>query len=205
MAKTHFKKAFNSPYLGSQDLPDYKDINLTIERVVLQGSKGLKDDGNFNIAYFTDVKVKPMLLNATNSKRLAKLADSVYIEDWVNIEVTIMVQTGIVAFGGVHDALRIREVTRVTEKSKPQLKETSKKWSELVLKVIDGTERTIIEKYYSVSDEIWDKIVAEGEQIMRDLEESQKSDAQKKAQAAADAKKKTEDKIDKFLDQKENE
>ena len=40
--KTHFKKALNTPYMGSQDLPDYKDKNFTIDTVVAQMSNGLK-------------------------------------------------------------------------------------------------------------------------------------------------------------------
>lgn len=154
--KTHFKKAFNTPYLGSHDLPDYNDINLVIERVELRQSEGLKENSKFNIAYFTDVKVKPMLLNATNSKTISKLAKSPYIEDWKNIEVTITVKK-VKAFGDVHDALRIREVTKKTVK--PVLNEDSKKWNDIVAKVTAGTQRSVVEKHYQVSDDIWNKIV----------------------------------------------
>lgn len=176
--KTHFKKAFNSPYLGSQDLPDYKDINLVIERVELQQSKGLKENSNFNIAYFTDVTKKPMLLNATNSKILSKLAGSVYIDDWVNIEVTLTVKK-VSAFGDIHDALRIREVTRKVQKNLPVLNEKSKKWLEIVKKVFEGAERETLSNFYQVSDDIWNKLVSTGKEIEKERIELEKQQSQK--------------------------
>jgi hypothetical protein len=211
MSKTHFKKAFNTPYLGSQNLPDYKDINLIIERVELRESKGLKENSKFNIAYFTDVNVKPMLLNAGNSKIVSKLADSPYIEDWINIEVTITVKK-VKAFGDHHDALRIREVTRKTS-NLPTLNESSKKWDELVLKVFNGSEREIISKYYNVSDEIWDEIIKKGLEIQKakleqeeklQLEEEQKLIVEQELldKAKELENKGKEEKIDKFLDEK---
>lgn len=214
MSKTHFKKAFNSPYLGSQDLPDYKDINLTIERVELQQSAGLKENSKFNIAYFTDVKIKPMLLNSTNSKIISKLAKSVYIEDWVNIEITLMVKQ-VKAFGDIHDALRIREVTRKIT-NLPVLNNASKKWGELIEKVMNGAERKIIEKYYSISDAVWSEICDNVSDLRNTIKikKQQTLDAKKKAEddllkKAEDLKAKekqaTEKKIDKFLDDKEDE
>ena len=198
--KTHFKKAFNSPYLGSQDLPDYKDINLTVEKVLLQGSEGLKENNNFNIAYFTDPKIKPMLLNATNSKILSKLCKSVYIEDWVNTEITLTVKTGIKAFGGIHDALRIREITRKSLKNLPVLNNKSKKWDELVLKVFEGAERAVIEKYYSVSEEVWGKLVKKGLEVQEASLELAKNIKQEEADKVLKEKERVEAKTNKFLD-----
>lgn len=205
--KTHFKKAFKSPYLGSQDLPDYKDMNLTIEKVIMQESKGLKENSTFNIAYFTDVSFKPMLLNSTNSKRVSKLANSPYIEDWVNIEVTLTVKK-VSAFGDIHDALRIREVTRKIQTSLPELNSNSKKWNEIIGRVSEGAKREVISKYYSVSDEAWNEILQKiEEQAKIDLkkEEDEKKLAKQKKKEEEDKvakdKKDQEDKIDKFLDE----
>jgi len=163
MSKTHWKKAMNSPYLGSQDLPDYKDINLTIERVLSTVSKGLKDNGSFNIAYFTDVKVKPMLLNATNCKRVQRLAKSPYVDDWNNIEVTIFVEKGVQAFGASHDALRIRETTTVAQL--PVLNEKHAKWLDAAQSVADGTKKPAIIKYWKVSDKDWKMLEAIAKEI----------------------------------------
>jgi hypothetical protein len=108
MEKTHWKKAFNSEYIGAADLEDYKDIILTIKEVRLEQTKGTKEKEMKNIAYFME-NMKPMILNATNCKAVRKLAGgSNFINDWNNIRVQLYVERGVKAFGEVTDALRIR-------------------------------------------------------------------------------------------------
>lgn len=106
--KTHWRKAFNSEYIGSSDLDDYKDIILTIKEVKLEQLKGTKEKDTKNVAYFVE-KIKPMILNATSCKTLRKFAGgSNYIEDWKGLRIIVYVEKGIKAFGDVTDALRIR-------------------------------------------------------------------------------------------------
>jgi DNA-directed RNA polymerase subunit RPC12/RpoP len=52
--------------------------------------------------------VKPMVLNATNSKTIAKLFKTPYIEEWSGRKIQLYVQTGVKAFGDVVDAIRVR-------------------------------------------------------------------------------------------------
>ena len=93
--KTHYRKAFNSPYLSSADIVE--PTVLTIARVVLEPDKTKKTKDHFNTAYFTDKylrdgePLKPMILNAGNSRNMKKLADSPFIDDWNNIRVTVYV------------------------------------------------------------------------------------------------------------------
>lgn len=155
--KTHFKKAFNSPYLGSQDLPDYKDLNLTIDKVVCQTSKGLKENSLFNIVHFKEEGFKPMLLNATNSRVLKNLAKSPYIEDWAGLSIIIYVQTGVKAFGGIHDALRIRPKLGAGAK-KPTLDTNSKNWEKISEKVKSGVTVEKIREHYNITDELFKKL-----------------------------------------------
>ena len=54
MEKTHFKLASDSPYLGSWDLPEYKDIVLTIAKVEMKMTEGLKDNVFKNIVTFKE-------------------------------------------------------------------------------------------------------------------------------------------------------
>ena len=67
MEKTHYRKAFNSPYLGSADIVG--EMILTISKVVLEKDKTNKTQDSFNTAYFSDAeirpgeKLKPMILN----------------------------------------------------------------------------------------------------------------------------------------------
>ncbi len=148
--KTHWKQAFDSPYLGSWDLPEYKDLTLTIDKVVNEMSKGLKENGMFNIIHFKEKGYKPMLLNATNSKTIKNLARSPYIEDWAGVEITLYVEQ-VRAFGEQHDALRIRPVT--AKKTKPTLGESHPKWNDIKAKVAEGVTIETIRKHYTITDE----------------------------------------------------
>lgn len=95
MSKTHYRKAFNSPYLSSADIVE--PTNLTIKCVKLEGDKSKKTKDVFNTAYFVEPeiregeKLKPMILNAHNSKVMKSITDSAFIDDWENIPVTIYV------------------------------------------------------------------------------------------------------------------
>ena len=97
--KTHYRKAFNSPYLSSADIVE--PTTLTIARVTLEGDKTKKTKDRFNTAFFAEKELrpgeplKPMILNAHNSKVLKDLAGSHFIEDWKNIAVTIYVDSNV--------------------------------------------------------------------------------------------------------------
>src|SRR3546814_10597754 len=90
---THYRKVFDSPYLSSMDVVE--PITLTIARVTQEADKTKKTKDTFNTAYFAEKfirpgeKLKPMILNATNSKTMAKLTGSPYIEDWGDTRITV--------------------------------------------------------------------------------------------------------------------
>lgn len=100
--KTHYRKAFDSPYLSAADIVD--PIILTIRRVVLETDRTKKTKDEFNTAYWVEREIrpgealKPMILNATNSKFLANLTGSKWIDDWAGTSVTVWVD-GSVRFG----------------------------------------------------------------------------------------------------------
>lgn len=107
-SKTHWKKAFNSNYLGACDFPEYQDKIATIKFVRLEEAKGTKEGGLKNIAYFHE-DIKPMILNAENSRIVKGFSGgSNYIDDWQNVKIQIYVKQNVKAFGVVTDALRIR-------------------------------------------------------------------------------------------------
>lgn len=105
--KTHFRKLFNPLYLGSHDLEQGKDYTVTIEKierdveVIGDGGKKQKKP----IIYFKGAP-KPMILNSTNSKMIAKILGSKYIEEWTGKSVTIRVvqEKG---FGENMDVIRV--------------------------------------------------------------------------------------------------
>lgn len=150
MEKIHWKKVFNSDYLGSCDLEDGKDLKAVIKSVSVQEVKGT--DGskkNCNVAVFTDPKIKPMILNATNCKILKKFTKTPYINDWVNVAIQIYIKDDIKAFGDVTEGLRIRE-TQPTF-SKPKLTREMPAWAKAV-ELLKAKTKTIadIEKVYDL-------------------------------------------------------
>lgn len=117
-SKTHFKKAFNSPYLSSADIVGH--MTFTIARVVLEQDKTKKTKDLFNTAYFVEreirpgEKLKPMILNVTNSKTLKALTNSPFIEDWQGVKVTIYVDSNVKFGREVMEGLRISPKAPVT-------------------------------------------------------------------------------------------
>jgi len=97
--KTHYRKAFNSPYLSSADIVG--PTILTIQRVTLSGDETKKTKDIFNTAHFAEKELrpgeplKPMILNAHNSKIMATMCQSKFIEDWINTRVTIYVDPNV--------------------------------------------------------------------------------------------------------------
>lgn len=98
-SKTHYRKAFYSPYLSSADIVE--PTVLTIARATLESDKTKKTKDVFNTAYFEESelrpgeKLKPMILNATNSKMLKSITGSPFLEDWVGVKVTVYVDKNV--------------------------------------------------------------------------------------------------------------
>lgn len=111
--KTHYRKVFNSPYLSSVDI--VKPTPLTITRVVQELDKTKKTKDVFNTAYFAEreirpgEKLKPMILNATNSKVMKNITGSAFIEDWENVRVMVYVDENVRFGKDTVEGLRITE------------------------------------------------------------------------------------------------
>lgn len=109
--KTHYRKAFNSPYLSSADITG--PTTLTIKNVQLLLDKTKKTKDSFNTAWFVEREIrqgevlKPMILNATNSRALKELAGSPYIDDWNNVPVTVYVDQNVRFGRNTVEGLRI--------------------------------------------------------------------------------------------------
>lgn len=124
--KTHCRKAFDSPYLSSADLVE--PIVLTIKHVRLDTDRTKKTKDVFNTAYFVEREIrpgeplKPMILNATNSKTLKQLTGSAFIEDWQNVRVTIYVDHNVRFGKEVMEGLRISPHAPVGRRIEPGTK-----------------------------------------------------------------------------------
>lgn len=116
--KTHYRKAFDSPYLSSADIVE--PTILTIVKVTLEADRTKKTKDVFNTAHFAEKelrpgeKLKPMILNATNSKTMKSLTGSPYIEDWAGTRVTVYVDTKVRFGNSSVEGLRISP-SRVTK------------------------------------------------------------------------------------------
>lgn len=140
--KTHWKKLTNPNYLGAYDFQVGEKRIVTIKEVKQEKIKGAdgKDDECI-VAYFTEGK--PMILNVTNCKAIAKAYDTNFIEEWKGLSITLFVTT-VSAFGQVVEALRVEPMK---PKALPKLSEDR---FEKALKALqDGkvTKESITTKY----------------------------------------------------------
>ena len=133
--KNHYRKVFKSDHLGIADIEDFieekRPLHFTISQVKQEfGTRVAGKKIDANIAYFID-PIKPMVLNATNSKIIKKLSGgSPFVEDWKNVIIEIYIDPNVKMKGQVVGGLRIKEET-----PKPMTKEdielVSKKISEI--------------------------------------------------------------------------
>lgn len=132
--KTHYRKAFNSPYLSSADIVE--PTTLIIKHVKLEKDRTKKTKDSFNTAYFTTAEIrkgeplKPMILNAHNSKIMRNFADSAFIEDWNNIPVSIYVDTNVRFGRDTVEGLRINPQPPKIERH--VLEQGDKQWANAV-------------------------------------------------------------------------
>ena len=98
----------NPDYIGAYWLPEGEDVTVTIDfvvREVITGTGGKKEE--CTVAHMRG-GVKPFILNATNSKTIAKLYGN-FIEDWAGRPITLFASTAKLA-GDTVECLRIRPV-----------------------------------------------------------------------------------------------
>jgi hypothetical protein len=134
--KTHWKKLRNPDYIGSYELMiedgKSKELVVTIKDVkkeMVMSGDGKKDE--CMVAHLVDQK--PFILNATNAKTIASLYGA-FIEDWQGKTITLFVQR-VKAFGGWHDALRVRP----NAPTLPSMNPSHKNWAMVLDKISKGT------------------------------------------------------------------
>lgn len=148
-SKTHWKKLHNPNYLGAYSLNEGKDMVLTIKTVVLETVKTDRGSEECTVIHFVE-KQKPMILNATNSKQIAKLYDTPYIEEWVGKQIQLYAAK-IRAFGEDMEALRIRPA--IPKSKKTELTPAHPRWNAALNAMQQGnTTLADILKNYEVSE-----------------------------------------------------
>jgi len=161
--KTHYRKAFNSPYLSSADIVE--PTVLTISHTKLEADKTRKTKDSFNTAYFKEKELrpgeplKPMVLNAVNSRTMKNLTGSAFIDDWCNVPITIYVDPNVRFGRDTVEGLRI--ATERPKMVKPELTPETEAWT----RAIDAYKRDgnfkAIEKHMEISIANRGQIIAE--------------------------------------------
>jgi len=161
--KTHYRKAFNSPYLSSADIVE--PTILKIANVNLEPDKSKKTKDDFNTAYFTERELrpgeplKPMILNATNSKTMSKLAGSKFIDDWNNILVTVYVDDKVRFGRDIVEGLRISAETPRTVKI--DLEPGTKSWDNAIAAYKRDGNLDQVELRVNITQENKERLIAE--------------------------------------------
>lgn len=157
--KDHYRNVFKSDHLGSADLEDFieqqKPLIFTIKHVKQEKQTkvaGKKMDAN--IAYFVE-PIKPMVLNATNSKQIKLFTGSSFVQDWNNVIVELYVDENVKSVsGGITQGVRIRPVQPRTN-TKPLFAEAN---FEMAKKASATREK--IESRYELTEDVYQKYLA---------------------------------------------
>ena len=160
--QTHYRKAFNSPYLSSADITE--PTKLSIKCVKLEKDKSKKTKDSFNTAYFVENEIrqgeplKPMILNVGNSKIIKGFADSPYLEDWNKIAITVYVDHSVKFGRDMVEGLRVS--TERPSAVKAELKPDTNAWNNAIAAYERDGNFDKIEKRMFISEENKAKIVA---------------------------------------------
>lgn len=108
--KTHWRKTDNPNYLGAYAFQDGEEKALTICEVKTEkvmNPEMLTEEDKL-VIHFKEGE-KPLILNTTNKRMIAKVVESPYLEDWPNHGIILCVQR-VKAFGELVEAVRIRPI-----------------------------------------------------------------------------------------------
>ena len=165
--KTHYRKVFDSPYLSAADIVE--PVALTIRCVQVEADKTKKTKDKMNTAYFVEREIrageplKPMILNATNSKMVAKITGSPFLEDWGGVSVEIYVDHNVRFGRETVEGLRIRPAA-----IRPQKRELTPDNQKMWQRALDAYKREgnldAVEAHVYISEENRQLLIQQAEQ-----------------------------------------
>ena len=170
--KTHWRTFHPTNYIGAYAFDEGEEKILTIalaghERV--EAEKGKADD--CLVVHFRENE-KPLIVNVTNSKAIAKVAGSHYIEDWPGTKITLFTMP-VSAFGETVEAVRVRQTAPKIKK--PILSPDHPKWAGAIENLSLG-KVTIdkIRQHYQLSKQnedalkqaVIEAVASEGEEVI---------------------------------------
>ena len=118
-----------SKYLKQSDIEE--DLVVTVQKVgkVNIAKEGEEPDYKWLIRY--NELPKPMVLNSTNIKRLAKACDSDDTDHWIGKQVVLYVDPDVEFAGNVVGGLRIRPYKKPTEPRQVMPPQTGGKFDDM--------------------------------------------------------------------------
>lgn len=158
--QTHYRKAFNSPYLSAADITE--PTKLTIKNVRLEPDKSKKTKDSFNTAYFVEKEIrqgeilKPMILNVGNSKIIKGFAGSPFLEEWNNIPITVYVDQGVRFGRDTVEGLRIS--SEKPSENKHELLPDTTAWDNAIAALERDGNLEKVEKRMYISEENKEKL-----------------------------------------------
>nr|DAY18180.1 MAG TPA: hypothetical protein [Caudoviricetes sp.] len=165
--KTHYRKVFDSPYLSAADIVE--PVALTIRCVQVEADKTKKTKDKMNTAYFVEREIrsseplKPMILNATNSKMVAKITGSPFLEDWNGVTVEIYVDHNVRFGRETVEGLRIRPAA-----IRPQKRELTPDNQKMWQRALDAYKREgnleAVEAHVYISEENRQLLIQQADQ-----------------------------------------
>ena len=137
--KNHYRSVLKSNHLGVADLEETLErgekLIFTIKHarqeinVAVAGKKG-----DFNILYFNEKGIKPLVLNATNGKIIAKLAKSPFVQDWAGLTIELFIDPTVMMMGentgGVRISPRVPVLKSDMTLDHPRYEDAKKAWNE---------------------------------------------------------------------------
>lgn len=151
---THWKSGFNYKYAGIQDLPNGKDVVLTIKEILDEeviGNNGKKDV--LPILYFVE-NFKPMVCGKENSRLATQALKTPYREQWEGKQIQIGVSRE-EWFRKTDDYLRIRKFAPKPhgEDVRPTVETGSAVWNSSIDYLKSGNDLNAIMRKYKLTKE----------------------------------------------------
>lgn len=166
----HYRYGGKLTHIGCEVLPSGNPIDVIIDHIAWVEKEQINGETKPAwIAYFkpNSYFTLPMVLNATNKKRIARMAGTPYLETVKNFPVTLCQEMDKAIGGGRDWALRISQVQpRINTAGQPTkilLKPTDTNWNDIVGWVKAGNSIEAVWKKYEVSEEDKKKFIEEVE------------------------------------------
>lgn len=154
--KTHWLQSPNKNYLGHWDLPDGKDLILTIESAKWEEVKNpiINTSEAKRVVRFVE-DVKPLICNQTNAQMILKATGTKFMEESGGKKIQLWVASIVDKKSKEDiDCIRVRPMSPVA--NKPILTPDHKRWEQAKKAVNTGeADYESVTKNWNISDENW--------------------------------------------------